>query len=364
MTLSRTLTLYIGRQFLFWFFSLLLLLTAIIMLAEFVDLMRRSAGVEAIGLGLVMRFTLLKTPQTIQQLFHFTVLFSAMFTFWRLTRSQELVVVRAAGVSAWQFLLPVILLAALLGVAKMAVVNPVGAALHATFERMEDRYFHGRDSLLKLSGSGIWLRQRDDSGVAVIYAPRTAADAVLLERVTIFQFDPEERFVARIDADTALLRDGYWEIRGATLRHRDSRPQLLPQYRLPTSLTEDRIVESFASPETISFWDLPDFIRSMEAAGFSPTRHRLHYHALLSQPLLLAAMVLFAAAFSTRHTRQGHTLAMIVAGIATGFLLFGMSDFVLALGMTGALPTLLAAWSPAGLAALIGCALILYQEDG
>lgn len=363
-TAPRTMMVYIGRQFLFWFASLLLLLTSLIMLIEFVDLMRRSAGVEIIGLGLVLQFSLLKTPQTFQQLFHFTVLFSAMFTFWRLTRTQELVVVRAAGVSAWQFLLPVIVLAAGLGVLKIAVINPVGAALHASYERMEERYFHGRENLLKVSSGGIWLRQREADGIAVIHAARTAPDAVLLNDVLIFRFDHSEVFQDRIDARMALLRDGYWEIRDATLRRGDGRSEQIEEFLLPTSLTEARIVESFASPETIAFWDLPAFITAMEAAGFAPTRHRLHYHALLSQPLLLAAMVLFAAAFSTRHTRQGHTLMMIVAGIVTGFLLFGLSDFVLALGMTGALPTVLAAWSPAGLAALIGTALILYQEDG
>ena len=49
--------------------------------------------------------------QVVQQAFPFVMLFSAMYTFSRLTRSQELVVARAVGVSVWQFLTPAVLVA-------------------------------------------------------------------------------------------------------------------------------------------------------------------------------------------------------------------------------------------------------------
>ena len=79
----------------------------------------------------------------------------------------------------------------------------------------------------------------------------------------------------------------------------------VPDYRIDTELTLDRIQESFASPETMSFWDLPEFIETLEAAGFSARKHRLHWHSILAGPLLLCAMVLIAATFSLRLTRRG-----------------------------------------------------------
>src|SRR3546814_12939731 len=62
-------------------------------------------------------------------------------------------------------------------------------------------------------------------------------------------------------------------------------------YRLETSLTMEQIRESFASPETLSFWSLPRFIETLEAAGFSAVRHQLHWHTILATPLLLCSMV-------------------------------------------------------------------------
>jgi lipopolysaccharide export system permease protein len=129
-------------------------------------------------------------------------------------------------------------------------------------------------------------------------------------------------------------------------------------------MTFDRIQESFASPETISFWDLPGFIRLMENAGFSATRHRLYWHRLLAGPLLVAAMVMLAATFSLRPPRRGGAPGLIIAGVLSGFLLYFMSNVVAALGLSSSIPVVLAAWTPAGVSTLIAITLLLHLEDG
>src|SRR6201996_2844075 len=118
--------------------------------------------------------------------------------------------------------------------------------------------------------------------------------------------------------------------------------------RLPTTLTASKIEESLASPDTMSFWELPGFIALLEESGFSAQRHRLPFHVLLAKPLLFCSMVLIPATFSLRMQRRGGAAAMIVSGVAAGFLLYFLSDIVFALGLSAKVPVLLAAWTPAG----------------
>ncbi|MCH8890357.1 MAG: LptF/LptG family permease [Myxococcales bacterium] len=108
-----------------------------------------------------------------------------------------------------------------------------------------------------------------------------------------------------LDAASATLHDGYWELRSAWISEPQQRPQRFANYRLPTDLTLESIQDGFASPETMSFWDIPAFIRPLESAGFTAHRHRLYWHALLATPVLLCAMVLIAATFSLRPARRG-----------------------------------------------------------
>jgi len=182
--------------------------------------------------------------------------------------------------------------------------------------------------------------------------------------VTIFQFEEDDRFVRRIDADSARLEEGYWAIEKAVMTAPDEPARFHDRFRLPTSLTLAQIQDSFAAPETLSFWALPAFIEVLERSGFSAIKHRIHFYSLLAGPLLLAAMVIIAASFSLRLTRRGGTGLLIVAGVLTGFVLYFLSDLVLALGLSGKIPPLLAAWTPAGISALAGIALLFHLEDG
>ncbi|MEQ9811629.1 MAG: LPS export ABC transporter permease LptG [Azospirillaceae bacterium] len=366
MSITSILSRYIARQFLVGFFALLVVLAGLIWLIEFVELVRRVSNQPDGTVGLALQLSLLKVPETMELLFHFAILFAAMFTFWRLTRSQELVVARAAGISVWQFLWPVIFIAAVIGILKVTLVNPITAAVQLRYEALEARVIRGQESVLDVSRGGLWLRQAGaDGSSSILFAARALSDEVELADVIVFRFDENGDFVSRIDATEALLRDGEWHLVNAWLTEGGMQPRRVEAVTVPTDLTAESIQDSFAPPSTMSFWSLPDFIELLEETGFSATRHRLHFHSLLAQPLLMAAMVLFAATFSLRmNTRRGGGSAMMLAGAATAILLFMLSDVIFALGMAETVPVILAAWTPAGFSALVATALLLHFEDG
>ena len=114
----------------------------------------------------------------------------------------------------------------------------------------------------------------------------------------------------------------------------------------------------------MSFWVLPRFIETLENAGFSALKHRIHWHSLLAGPLMFCAMVLIAATFSLRLTRRGGTGLLVAGGLLAGFLLYFLTDVVLALGLSGSIPPILAAWTPASVTALLGLAMLFHLEDG
>jgi len=364
MRLSPTLLGYIGRQFAVALAAILAVMLTIVFTFDSIELLRRAAGRPDVPTELVLQMALLKLPQMAEQLSPFVVLFAAMVTFWRLTRSHELTVARSAGVSVWQFLVPIAGFAILFGVFKTTAINPAAAVLYGNFERVEAQLLRGRSSLLAVADSGVWLRQIDAGGNSVVHARRVASQEMALFDVVILNFEGEDRFVGRIDAASARLADGHWAVSDAWISAPERPSRFEANYRVPTTMTAEQIQDSFSSPLTISFWELPSFIRMLEAAGFSATRHRIHWHQLVAGPLLLAAMVLIAATFSLRPHRRGGTGYLVVAGISVGFTLFFVSSLVGALGQSGAIPVVLAAWTPAVVSAMLGAAMLLHLEDG
>ena len=366
MRLSTTFSFYISRQFVIGIAMVFLIFIATIFVFDAVEMMRRGSGPgrELATLGILLQMAMLRVPFMAQKILPFAALVAGLWTFARMTRTQELVVARAAGVSVWQFLMPTLLLALVLGVFVMTVFNPMSAAMVSRYEQMDAKYLRGKSSLLALSTSGIWLRQGDGENQSVIHAQRLNQENLTLYEVIIFRYEENDLFVGRIDADEARLKVGHWELVGAVLTGPDQPAQFIDRYELPTELTFSHIEDSFAPPETLSFWALPAFIEVLESSGFSAVRHRLYWHSLLSGPLLLCAMVLIAATFSLRFSRRGGTWLLIAAGVLTGFILYFVSDLVLALGLSGKIPPVLAAWTPAGVFTLIGVASLFHMEDG
>ena len=364
-----TLSLYIGRRFLV---AVLLMqggLTLIGALFDFLDLLRQAADKPAATLAIVSEMEVLRVPWLGLRILPFAVLLGGIYAFSRLNRSSELVVARASGVSAWQFLTMPVLAAAGLGVFAMTALSPLSAVMFARADTLYSAYLAIGAGPLSLSGGQLWVRQADRSvvgGTAIIHAQdvRIVKHMLSTGPVTILRLGAQTQLVQRIDARSARLDRGDWALRDVEIVHANTPPDRLAAMRFPTDLTVRRVQESFADPSALSFWALPGFIRLLRQSGFSTTRHALAYQAWLALPLLCATMALVAAGFSMRPVRRGGAAQMLAGGVAFGFALFMVSEVAAQFGKSGALPVTLAAWAPALAGLMLAVALLLHLEDG
>jgi lipopolysaccharide export system permease protein len=355
---------YLGRRFLFAVLVSFGIFLSVIYMIDLVELMRRAANQDNVAFSTLTTMALLRLPTVGSETLPFAILFGAMAAFTRLTRNHELVVVRSAGVSVWQFLLPAFLVAFLIGIFIITIYNPIAAAMSSRYEQIDSKYLRGKSSLLAVSANGLWLRQADRNGQSVIHARRVSEYGVKLNDVVILLYSGNDTFKGRIDARTAELGDGHWKLQNVWVAGKEDAPQHFDNYQLSTTMTYNDVMESFANPDTISFWDLPHFIATAEAAGFTVRRYLLHFYDVLATPVLLCTMVLVAAAFSLRVSRLGGVVQLILGGVFAGFLLYFVSDLSLALGLSGKLPPFLAAWTTSIVAMMLGLAVLFHLEDG
>jgi len=374
MTFAQTLTLYVGRRFLLSSITMLTTLTLLVSLFDFIELLRRAATRPDASFALVASIAGLRMPFLSIQIMPFAILLGGILAFWRLTRSSELIVARATGVSAWGFLLGPIVVALTFGGLAITAISPVSSAMLSRAERLEATFLRAGGGVTALAGGRLWLRQADREleagGVAIISGRPTLLLSsrrnldFSIEDVTIWRLSANDRALQRIAAPRAQLLPGRWVLENAVLFGADRLPMPPTTLTIATDLTPDRIEDSFASPDTLSFWALPGFIAILEQAGFSAIRHRLQFQSLLALPALSVAMALLAAGFSMRPSRQGGVARMLGAGVAAGFALFVLDKVTAEFGESGALPVWLAAWAPCIAGLLLAMGLLLHLEDG
>lgn len=364
MTSGLTLDLYIARRFLVAILGTFLLCSVLIFMIDFVELLRQSGKYGAAPAWKLATMALLRLPAYTEFLIGFAVLAGSIAALLMLARKSELAVMRAGGMSVWQFLRPGLLVAFTLGVLTVVVYNPLAAAARDSGERMFAATFGRETNVLAAQSGDTWLRQDGIDGQSIIGAAAAARRGLQLTGVVVYGYDHKGNFVERVDAASAELRAGYWQITDAWVSRLGSEPEKYGTYLVSTHLTPERVQDALGSGLSVSFFELPGLIEVTEKAKLSAERLRIQYELLLARPLLCVAMVLLAATVSLRSFRSGGIQTMVVTGMIGGFGFFLFAEVSRQIGMAGLAPAWVAAWMPVAIVGLLSVTVLLHQEDG
>ena len=371
MRLSLTLTRYIARQFLVNIAIIMVVFTVLVGLIDAIETMRDSAHKNA-PLSTILYIVFLKFPLTIQQFMAFVMLIATLLTYTKLSRTHELSIIRASGISVWQFLFPTVFTAGAIGVLMCTAFNPLATYMNNHYGELKDH-----NVMSTVSSDGLWLRQsnlpektqrsigEEIAGSFIIHAADTSKnDQLRLGGVSIYVLSKQHRFMKRINANIADLTSDYWHLKGVTIFNSQGLAKQYDDYFLKTNLTINDIQQTFAAPESVHFWALPSFITMLEKSGFSSISHRLYWHNILASPLLFMTMVCIAALFSLRPPRQGKTGLLITASIAIGALAYFIMNVISSFGLSGNIPVGLSVWLPVMMFGLASVSILLQIEDG
>lgn len=335
-----------------------------IILVSIIDFtqLARFIGTGGMTSGTALAVSFLRGPSLAEAVLPFAMLFGAMITFVQLNRRLELTVARSAGVSAWQMLLPAGTVALVIGLMAITVYNPAAVALREMSVPLGGAYVRTNSFG---EGGQVWLRQNGEDGPSIIGALRSRDNGtVLAGGVTAFLFAEDGTLRLRVDARTAELVGQEWVMNRAVITPVGAPALENEQFRLHTNLTAAQIQESLADPATVAFWRLPGLIEIARQTALPATDLRMQLSTLVSLPILLVAMVLIAAVVSLRFSRTLHVGRLVVAGAASGFMLYLLLVVSGDLGRSGIVAPGIAAWAPVVLAMLVSVSLLLRTEDG
>jgi lipopolysaccharide export system permease protein len=352
--------------------SVLLIISGLILLVDYVEISRALAGRADLNGIVVMGLVLEKAPSAILILLPFAFLFGSIFAFVTLNRRSELIAMRAAGVSAWRFVFPAATMAFVIGVATISALNPIASWLSDNYDRTVAAApadgGNAAPAHLQAGNDVIYLRQGDGRQQVVIRAASTGPVVGHLNNATFWVYNMDRKelpvFQSRIDVREAVLQPGQWLLKGAREYTLDDVPHTYETQTIPSNLNLKTVFRKYASTASVPFWQLPGLIHQNDISGFSSTAYRLKLQQLLSTPLMFAGMSLLGAVFCLRLMRLGGMTQLVVSGVVLGFIVFFVNQLFSSMGKAEIIPVFLAGWTPAILALLTGMTLLVYTEDG
>ena len=206
--LNNTLGRYFAGRFVISAVGVFASIFVLLVLVDYIEMVRRTSGLVSASAITVAETSLFRVPQLLEKMMPFCILIGAMTCYLALSRRLELVVARAAGVSAWQFIAPALASALLLGALATVTYNPMSANLRELSKRMEAELLGSAPGGGLQDASGFWINQVTSEGQAIINAARSEQQGVRLTGLTVFRFDPDFTFKERIEAREATLVSG------------------------------------------------------------------------------------------------------------------------------------------------------------
>ena len=154
-TTFSTLGLYMAKRFAVTILGVFFLMLLLIFFIDLIEVMRIGAGRDDVHAGTLMLISVLRVPIFSELALPFAVLIGIIGAFLGLSRSSELTIMRAAGLSVWQFLQPAVTVAFVFGVLRRRRVQPARVRREGRVRAHADRAFRCQQDLHRRQGNGL-----------------------------------------------------------------------------------------------------------------------------------------------------------------------------------------------------------------
>ena len=309
--------------------------------------------------GLVTNYYKYLLLQIYYEITPITVLLTTLVAFALLSRSNEVMAIKASGVSLYRLAVPAVIAATIVVASTAFLQATVLPASNQKVAQLKDE-IKGR--------SGVRTYRRADrqwlfgKGRYIYNYLRYDSEREMLQRLQVFEFDDNFELTRRLFADSARYVDGFWVASGTWVRVFGSSGDDYQVFPEPVVLDFPEKPEYFESemkvPTAMTYGELKEYSQEVRNSGQVAPELEVELGKKLSYPAVSLIMALVALPFSFRLGRRGALYGVGVA-IVVGMVFWGLLALFTTLGQTGALPPTVAVWTPNVLFGLLALYLFL-----
>jgi len=332
---------YIARKFLLILFFAIMAFIAVFIIVDLIENLDKFIN-NAYPTRVVFEFYLYYIPFILVLVFPVATLISALFSIGGMARQNEIVAMKAAGLSLYRILFPLFVISILLSTVAIGIANYLVPGATQRQSEIHDEYEKNRPRSRRLDN--IYIRDEQDRRISIRYYN---IDSNTGHIVSVREFEGN-RLKSRIDAKRISWKDSLWILQDGFTRSFDEIGEtavpFTKYYFNQTSMHPENISRFVKRPEEMSFSELRDFIKDVKHNGGDPDRWKVDLYLKIALPFANFIIVLFGASLSAGQTRRSGAAMGFGISLMVTFIYFGILTTAQAMGHNGRLPPLLAAW--------------------
>ena len=299
-----------------------------------------------VGIYIPILLSSIMVPSLLYNMLPFILLISGIWFFRKIKKSDEVTAMKISGMSNLSVIIIPSIIAVLIGILFITSINPITSVLVKKYETIKGSYERDKDYLAAITKNGIWIKEKDSQKNNIIRSENLMGENLM--NITIYQFDKNNNFDRRIEAESANISSLNWILKN--VRIIDDKGKILSKNVKNISYTSiydlDKIKSLYSNLETVSFWNIGNEIKLLEERGYSTKQMETKLHKSFAFPFFLLAMVLLSGVFTLGTSQKENTFKYVFFGIITCVLIYFFNDFSSALGKTEKLAVEVAVWMP------------------
>lgn len=342
-----------------------IILAGLIATLQMLDLLAKSEEVLA-GDGAVYadlwRYVTLRSPHLISLFSPFVALLASILTLSVLNVNSEIVIMKAAGWSAFRILMPLMAVSLLIGVVSFVFSETVTVHARAELRNWEANAFAADIPPAPDSVFDTWVT--DGQNLVKAESASRNGSILVLDQVTQYIRDEDKNITKIIRADFAFYRDEQWRLYEVkTFDVNNLEISVLENLDWETTIPPERFVSLAIVADQVNMPRLRRAITQLKSEGHDTDNLDTMLHQKYVSPLSTLLMPLLAGLAAFGLHRGGNLFGRILITLSMGFGFFVVNNLFIALGQYGAVPPLIAAWLPFLLFGLAGISFILLTEE-
>ena len=299
-----------------------------------------------VGIDVPIMMSILFVPSLFYKMFPFIILFSGIWFFLKIKKTDEIITMKVSGVSNFSIIFVPSVLSLILGIFFITSINPITAILVKKYESIKGVYEKEHDYLASINVNGIWIKEKNLGKNYIIRSSNLDNNNIM--NLTIYEFDNNNNFVKRIEAKSADISTVNWDLKDAKIIDKDGHiiSENIDNLSYQSIYDIDKIKSLYSNLDTVSFWNLEKEIKLLEDRGYSTREMRTILHRSLAFPFFLLSMILLSGVFTLGIGFKENNWSYVFLAIISSVLIFYFNDFSAALGKTDKLPVEVAVWMP------------------
>ncbi len=339
-----TINKYWMGQFLRFFFMVQLIVLAIFITVDYLTNLNKffKSGISLLD---AMGYVLLKTPFMFVQFTPAGVVLAVIVVFGLMNRNNELLALKAGGVSAYFLVKPAVVAGVLLSFSMFFLGETVVPITMAKANYIKYTVIKKKHQV-HATRENIWIRSNDTIAHFKFFNPVDRT----LSGITLTRMDEHFHVIERMDARSGVYREGQWYFLNLltqtfTPGNEGGAVTMYDEKRVDMDILPEDLVQMVKKTDEMRFSELAAHIRKVEQEGYDATTYRVDLLGKTAFPFICLIMSIMGAAVGMRSSVKENLPLGIVFGLAMAFLYWILYSFTTSLGYGRMLPPVVSAWA-------------------